>query len=241
MFPKNTVIRSACAENCTLQLQNEVKMYTLVQISNQCEKDRERERDHAWDEYSCAVTSDQADYNKYSPHTAWQTPPPNPVENVTFIEKWWCCQSILTRFPIHPITGCERSEGEYRYSSNLSLALALEGVVGQMLCPSCLTPNERNPVPIIQEPGWAPGGVWMGVDPRTIQRTVSHYTDCTILAHWFPIYIFKVSAGMSYSWQFKGISWPHHTVNMLQNWWNYQRSSMDSQHAMSSQNTACTA
>jgi hypothetical protein len=44
---------------------------------------------------------------------------------------------------------------------------------------------ERDPVPILQEAGWAPGPVWNGVenlapaafDPRTFQFVASRYTD----------------------------------------------------------------
>jgi hypothetical protein len=46
----------------------------------------------------------------------------------------------------------------------------------------------KEPVPIVQEDGWAPGPVWAGAenlalspppgfDPRTIQPVASHYTD----------------------------------------------------------------
>jgi pterin-4a-carbinolamine dehydratase len=31
-------------------------------------------------------------------------------------------------------------------------------------CSSCFTPEERDPVPIMQEAGWAPGPVWTGVE-----------------------------------------------------------------------------
>ena len=49
----------------------------------------------------------------------------------------------------------------------------------------------KDPVPIIQEAGWAPGLVWKGVeispppgfDPRTLQAIASHYTDWAIPAH----------------------------------------------------------
>jgi len=44
----------------------------------------------------------------------------------------------------------------------------------------------KDPVPIVQEAGWAPGLVWTGVenitppqgfDPRTVQPVASRYTD----------------------------------------------------------------
>jgi len=47
-----------------------------------------------------------------------------------------------------------------------------------------LTPG-KDPVPIVQEAGWAPGPVWTGAenltspgfDPRTVQPVGSRYTD----------------------------------------------------------------
>jgi len=41
-----------------------------------------------------------------------------------------------------------------------------------------LYPRERDPVPIVQEAGWAPGSVWTDAefDPRTVQP-VANYTD----------------------------------------------------------------
>ena len=43
----------------------------------------------------------------------------------------------------------------------------------------------KDPVPIVQEAGWAPGPVWTsvenvtppGFDPRTVQSLANHYTD----------------------------------------------------------------
>ena len=70
------------------------------------------------------------------------------------------------------------------YSSTLSLTLALDGVCGQRRAPAALPP-EKEPVPIVQETGWAPGLVWTGsenfsppgFDPRTVQPVASRYTD----------------------------------------------------------------
>ena len=50
--------------------------------------------------------------------------------------------------------------------------------------PGCFHPRE-NPVPIVQEAGWAPEPVWIGAenlappgfDPRTFQPVVIRYTD----------------------------------------------------------------
>jgi hypothetical protein len=43
---------------------------------------------------------------------------------------------------VHPITGHEGPEGEYRYSSTLSLTSALDGVGGQRHAPTALTPGK---------------------------------------------------------------------------------------------------
>jgi hypothetical protein len=42
---------------------------------------------------------------------------------------------------VHPITGHEGTEGEYRYSSTLSLTSALDGVGGQRNAPPALPPG----------------------------------------------------------------------------------------------------
>ena len=48
----------------------------------------------------------------------------------------------------------------------------------------------EDPVPIVQEAGWAPGPVWMGAEnlaptriPRTDQPVASRYTNWAIQAH----------------------------------------------------------
>ena len=41
------------------------------------------------------------------------------------------------------------------------MTAALEGVSGQQHDPAALYPR-KDPVPILQEAGWAPGPVWMG-------------------------------------------------------------------------------
>ena len=45
------------------------------------------------------------------------------------------------------------------YSSTLSLTSALYGGGGQRPAPAALPPG-KDPVPIVQEAGWAPGPVW---------------------------------------------------------------------------------
>ena len=57
--------------------------------------------------------------------------------------------------------------------------------------PGPLYPRERNPVPIVQETGWAPGPAWKGaenlahtgIDSRTVQALASRYTHYAIAAH----------------------------------------------------------
>ena len=67
---------------------------------------------------------------------------------------------------------------------------ALEGVCGQHHASAAFTPG-KDPVPIVQEAGWAPEPVWIGAenltplgfDPQTFQPVASRYTDYVILAH----------------------------------------------------------
>ena len=63
------------------------------------------------------------------------------------------------------------------------MTTALEEVRGQRHAPAALYPG-KDPVPIVQEAGWAPGPVWMvenltppGFDPRTDHPVVSRCTD----------------------------------------------------------------
>ena len=57
--------------------------------------------------------------------------------------------------------------------------------------PRPLYPRERDPVPLVQEAGWATGPVWTGADnlapsdfdTRIVQPVASRYTDCIIPAH----------------------------------------------------------
>jgi hypothetical protein len=67
--------------------------------------------------------------------------------------------------------------------SSMTAALEGGGVVSSTPQPHLAT--GKDPVPIVQEAGWAPGPVWIGaenlappgLDPRTIQPVVSRYTD----------------------------------------------------------------
>ena len=66
------------------------------------------------------------------------------------------------------------------------MTTALEGMMGQRHAPAALYPG-KDPVPIVQVAGWAPGPVWtgqvrkisppLGFDPRTVQPVASLYTD----------------------------------------------------------------
>ena len=64
---------------------------------------------------------------------------------------------------IRPRTCHEGSEGEQMYSSSHSLTSTLE--VGGWSTPrSGRFSHRKDPVPIVQEAGWAPGTVWTGVE-----------------------------------------------------------------------------
>ena len=45
------------------------------------------------------------------------------------------------------------------------MATAIEGMSSQLHAPAILSPR-KDPVPIVQEAGWAPGPVWMGGKSR---------------------------------------------------------------------------
>ena len=74
---------------------------------------------------------------------------------------------------------------------------ALDEVDGQRHAPAAFT-SGKDPVPIVQEAGWAPGPVWKyaenlaspGFNPRTFQPVASRYTDYAIPA---PISVSDVS------------------------------------------------
>ena len=59
------------------------------------------------------------------------------------------------------------------------------GVGGQHQVPTALLPG-KDPVPIVQEAGWAPGPVWKGAEnlppTGTLQPVASRYTDWAIPA-----------------------------------------------------------
>ena len=66
------------------------------------------------------------------------------------------------------------------------MTTALEGGEGSGSRPGRSLPPGKDPLPIIQEAGWASGPVWTGAenlapppgfDPRTAQPLASRYTD----------------------------------------------------------------
>jgi hypothetical protein len=66
----------------------------------------------------------------------------------------------------HPRTGHEGPEGEYRYSSNLSLTSALDEGGWSTPRPGRFTPANY-PVPVVYEAGWATWPVWTGAENFT--------------------------------------------------------------------------
>ena len=88
----------------------------------------------------------------------------------------------MSKVKVGPETGHESPEGEWRYSSTVSLTSVLDGVGWSTLRP--LYPQERDPVPVVYEVGWATGSGRvrkisppLGFDPRTVQPVASLYTD----------------------------------------------------------------
>jgi hypothetical protein len=70
-------------------------------------------------------------------------------------------------------------------------------VSGQHHAPAAFTPG-KDPVPIVQEAGWAPEPVWIGAenlvppgfDPPTLQPVASRYTDYAIPAPLLTMYLY---------------------------------------------------
>jgi hypothetical protein len=73
--------------------------------------------------------------------------------------------------------------------AQLFLNLGTRRGCGQHHAPAAFTPG-KDPVPIVQEAGWAPEPVWIGAenlappgfDPRTFQAVASRYTVYAIPA-----------------------------------------------------------
>ena len=51
------------------------------------------------------------------------------------------------------------------------MTTALEGVSGQQQAPAAIYPG-KDPVPILQEAGWAPGAVWTGGKSRPYRDSI---------------------------------------------------------------------
>jgi hypothetical protein len=112
---------------------------------------------------------------------------------------------------VHAITGHECPEGEYRYSSTLSLTSTLDGVDGQRHVAAALPPGKTQ-YSLYRRLGGPQGrsgqvrkiSLSPGFDPRTVQPVASCCTDCAIPAHttykgdkgYFP-FVAKVFANVS--------------------------------------------
>ena len=105
---------------------------------------------------------------------------------------------------ILPITGHKGPKDEQMYSSTLPSTSAVDRGGWSASRPGRFTPG-KDPVPIVQVAGWAPGPVWTGAenlapppgfDPRTV---ASRYTDWAIAAPYIYIYILRFGTyGFSY-------------------------------------------
>jgi len=88
---------------------------------------------------------------------------------------------------VHPITGHEGLEVEYRYRFTLSLTSALDGVGGRRHAQAALPP-EKPQYPSYRRLGGSQSRSGRmrkiypppGFDPRTVQPVASRYTDCVI-------------------------------------------------------------
>ena len=92
---------------------------------------------------------------------------------------------------VHPCTGTEVLYRPTVHRRNRGIALLLLDHGTRRGCGVSVTPRPlfapgKNPVPFVQEAGWAPGLVWTGAedlapppgfDPRTVQPVASRYTD----------------------------------------------------------------
>jgi len=85
---------------------------------------------------------------------------------------------------IHPRTDHEGADGEYRYTSTLSLTSALDGLGGQRHAPAALPPGKTR-YPLYRRLGGPQGRSEQvrkiytppGFDPQTVQTVASRYTD----------------------------------------------------------------
>ena len=78
----------------------------------------------------------------------------------------------------HPKTG---PEGEQMYSSTLHSTSALDGGGWSTPCPGRITPQGKDPVPIVSEAGPDPRPVWMGAENLAPTGTLYFNTFITFL------------------------------------------------------------
>jgi hypothetical protein len=82
------------------------------------------------------------------------------------------------------MTCLSRHRGETETAATRSQPRRRKGVRRHRHAPPASPPGERDPVPTIQEAGWASGPVWtgrkisppQGFDPRTVQPVAIHFT-----------------------------------------------------------------
>jgi hypothetical protein len=89
---------------------------------------------------------------------------------------WGRSEQARRKYKVHPRTDYESPEGEQRYSSTLSLTSPLAGSGLSIPRPSHLTPG-KDPVPIVEEAGWAPGPVCKGAGNLAPPHTGIRSTD----------------------------------------------------------------
>jgi len=77
---------------------------------------------------------------------------------------------------VRPRTGHEGSEEEKRYSSIFSLTSVLDWGGWSTSRPGFFTPG-KDPVPVEQEAGWAPGPVWTGAERVIRVHSALHHVE----------------------------------------------------------------
>jgi hypothetical protein len=116
--------------------------------------------------------------------------------------QWLHLQVSIGKGKVHPRTGHEGSEGEYRYSSTLSLTSTLDGGGWSTPRPGRFTTGKETRYPLYRKLGTPQGRserVWKispppVFDPRTVQLVASRYTGppsiyrprWIILGHLYP-------------------------------------------------------